>query len=81
MAATMPLSPPRLASLTLLELTEVDTVVSFSGGGLSRPVKHQLFKRNSEKYCLPLQANHEEQVVIGMAQQLAGLQKHRLRGA
>lgn len=42
MAATMALSPPSLASLTLPELMEVEMVVSFSGGGLSRPTQHRL---------------------------------------
>lgn len=41
MAATMPLSPPRLASFTLFALTEVEMVVSFSGGGLSSPMQQE----------------------------------------
>lgn len=44
MAATMPLSPPRLANLTLPELIEVEMLVSLSGGGFSRPTQHQLFQ-------------------------------------
>ena len=45
MAATMALSPPRLANLTLPELIEVEMLVSLSGGGFSRPSQHQLFHR------------------------------------
>lgn len=38
----MALSPPRLASLTLFALMDVEMVVSLSGGGLSRPTQHYL---------------------------------------